>query len=95
MTNSKTFWALSAIGLLILLWGVWSAYGAWEESRKVRSRLDVIAQDQRGLRQQIANVLGMLRSAGFKRGPANDWSDDTTKTQVMDKNPAQRWWRKR
>ena len=94
MTLSPTFWTLSALGISILLWGAWSAYGAWVESRAVRLRLDVIAQDQRGLRQQISNVLGMLRRAGFKKGPAVDWSDDTTKTQVM-KRDEPSWWKKK
>lgn len=95
MTYTWRLWTLFALVALTLALIAWWAYGAWEESRKANSRLDAIAHDQRGMRLQVATILTMLRRAGFKKGPVVDWSDDTTKTQVLDKNSPPSWWRKK
>jgi len=94
MDYSATFWTICALGLSILLWGAWSAYASWVESRKVRLRLDAISADQRGLRRQLSNVLSMLLRAGFKRGRPSDWSDDALKTRVMEKTDDSSWWKR-
>lgn len=51
---------------------------------KMLSRLDAVAKEQRGLRQQMANLLSMLLKAGFKRGKTVDWSDDLQETRLLE-----------
>jgi hypothetical protein len=105
MTTLRLFWMLCATALSSLALGAWWAYGVWVESRKANSRLDAIAatqeaisKEQRGLRQQMSNLLSMLLRAGFKRGRTLDWSDNERETQSLDESLSDsetRWfWRK-
>ena len=72
-----------------------SQYATWAAAREIRSRLDTVASDQRGLRQQMSNLLSMLLRAGYKRGPTVDWSDDEQRTQVKGVFRDTQWdWRK-
>ena len=86
---------LSALAICALCLIAWWAFGAWEEARKANSRLAALQHDQRGMRLHIATILTMLKKAGFKKGPVVDWSDDATKTQVMERTQSATWWRKK
>lgn len=95
-------WVATGVALALLGWGAWSSYAVWVELRGIAKELRRLAKDQgklaadqRGLRQQLSNLLSMLLRAGFKRGPARDWSDDEQATQVRGEGTETQWdWRR-
>ena len=102
-------WSAAGVTLALLALAAWSFYAAWVEMRAVRralaavyAELKLIGQDmtrisgdQRGGRQQLANVIGMMLRAGFKRGPTRDWTDDEQNTQVQGEVNETQWnWRR-
>lgn len=74
-------WAVAAIAVL-LAGGTWAAYAVWLELRGLRAEQARLADDQRAMRLQLGNLLGMLLRAGFKRAPTIGWSDDDSGTRV-------------
>lgn len=75
-------WAAAALALVLLAGGTWGAYAVWLELRGLRAEQARLADDQRAMRLQLGNLLGMLLRAGFKRAPTIGWSDDDSGTRV-------------
>lgn len=87
---------MAGVLLALVTWGAWSRYATWVEVRKIRSRLDTVATEQRGIRQQLSNLLSMLLRAGFKRGTLNpDWSDNEQATRLIEDSDTKWYWRKK
>lgn len=101
-------WSVVCLALVLLAGGTWGAYAVWVELRGIRHQLRKQAAHQgelveqqsklkgelRGLRQQLGNMISMLLRAGFKRGPARDWSDDEAQTTVLGESTETKWdWR--
>lgn len=101
-------WTAAALALVLLACFTWGAYAVWIELRTIRGlmrklshrqgelaeRQNKLTAEQRGMRQQLANLLGMLLRAGFKKGPARDWSDDEVQTTVLGEGTETKWdWR--
>lgn len=75
-------WAAAALMLALLAGGAWGVYSVWLELRGLRAEQARLAGDQRAMRLQLGNLLGMLLRAGFKRAPTIGWSDDDSGTRV-------------
>jgi hypothetical protein len=101
-------WSVVALALVLLAGGTWGAYAVWVELRSIRGlvrklaahqgelveRQHKLTAEQRGMRQQLGNMISMLMRAGFKRGPARDWSDDEAQTTVLGESTETKWdWR--
>lgn len=82
--------AFAVLALALLAAGAWYAHRVSVELRRVRELVEPIGEaqdalrgDVRGLRQQVANLIGMLLRAGFKpKGKSPDWSDDELETML-------------
>lgn len=77
--DPRLTWTAACVGLALLAWGSWSYYAVWVELRRLRVLATLespLAAQVRGLRQQVANVITMLRIAGFKMRRSNTGWDE-------------------
>ena len=88
-------WVAGAVLLALAALSACFQCATWAAAREMRSRLERVATDQRGLRVQMRNLISMLLRAGFKRGPSADWSDDDIKTRLVDEPNDSSWWTKK